>query len=190
MTMSALIPVANGNEEIETVCLIDIARRAGMDVTVASVDQQTITASRGVRIIADTSIEECKGTRYDLIAVPGGTEGARRLSGSQRLAELLERQAGSGRLFGAICAAPALVLEPLGLLEGRRATCHPNLFDSLRRGIAVEERVVVDGNCVTSRGPGTAIEFALTLVEILFSDQKAKELADAMVVRKRSVLVQ
>jgi 4-methyl-5(b-hydroxyethyl)-thiazole monophosphate biosynthesis len=188
--MNALVPIADGTEEIEAVCLIDVLRRAGAEVTVASVDTQTITASRGVRIIADTTIEQCTEARYDVIILPGGTEGARRLSASRPLAELLERQAGSGRLYGGICAAPALVLEPLGLLEGRRATCHPNLFDSLRRAVAVEDRVVVDGNCVTGRGPGTAIELSLVLVEMLFGERKAKELADAMVAAKRTLAAQ
>lgn len=188
MAVQVLIPIADGTEEIEAVCLIDVLRRAGAEVTVASVNHQTITASRGVRMVADAPIEECRDKRYECIAIPGGTEGARRLSASPILAELLERQAGSGRLYGAICAAPALVLEPLGLLRGRRATCHPALFELLRGAEAVEERVVEDGTCVTSRGPGTAIEFALTLVKRLFGESKAKRIGEAMVVARRRAL--
>jgi len=90
-------------------------------------------------------------------------------------------EAEKGRLYGAICASPAVVLEHHGLLTGRRATCHPGFVDQLKERDSVDERVVVDGNCLTSRGPGTAVEFALALVEQLYGKDKREEVAGPMV---------
>jgi 4-methyl-5(b-hydroxyethyl)-thiazole monophosphate biosynthesis len=177
-----LVPIADGIEEIEAVCLIDVLRRAGADVTVASVDGLRVTASRGVRLIADCMVSDCADGTYDLIALPGGMPGAEHLRDSPVLTALLERQRREGRFFAAICASPAVVLQGHGLLEGRRATTHPNFVDRLGSRNGVERRVVVDGNCITSRGPGTALEFALKLVELLFGAAKAEEVEEPMVV--------
>ena len=182
MAKKVLVPIADGTEEIEAVCIIDVLRRAGADVTVASVDGLQITASRGVKIVADCLIYDCLNTDYDLIAIPGGMPGAERLSDSDAVVRLLQGQRRKERLYGAICAAPAVVLEPHGLLEDRQATSHPSFTDRLTNQAAVNSSVVVDGNVVTSRGPGTAIEFALKLVELLFGKEKADEVAEPMVV--------
>jgi len=184
MTKKVLVPIADGSEEIEAVCIIDVLRRAGAEVTVASVGELQITASRGVKLVADTRIAECTDKTYDCIALPGGMPGAEHLRDSEELLGLLKRQADEGRLFAAICAAPVVVLKNHGLLGRRRATGHPDFSDVFENRESVGSRVVVDGNCVTSRGPGTAIEFALTLVELLFSKEKADEVAAPMLVRK------
>jgi len=173
MTKKVLVPIANGTEEIEAVNIIDILRRAEADVTVASVCELQITASRGVNMVADRLIADCANETYDLIALPGGMPGAEHLRDSEVLTQLLKRQAREGRLYAAICAAPVVVLQHHGLLTNRRATCYPSFADSLTNRDAVEQRVVVDGNCITSQGPGTAMEFALKLVELLFGQQKA-----------------
>jgi 4-methyl-5(b-hydroxyethyl)-thiazole monophosphate biosynthesis len=109
--------------------------------------------------------------------------GAQHLHDSKELTQLLERQNQEGKLYAAICAAPAVVLFPHGLLSHRRATCHPGRVKTFENTDteAVNARVVVDGNCITSQGPGTAIEFSLKLVELLFGPEKAKEVADSMV---------
>ena len=182
MLKKILVPIADGSEEIEAVCIIDVLRRAGAEVTVASVDELTITASRGVRIIADARIGECTDETYDCIALPGGMPGAEHLRDSKELTVLLKKQAEAEKLYAAICASPVVVLQHHGLLKGRKATCHPGFSDELENG--VDSRVVVDENCVTSRGPGTAIEFALALVEILFGTKKAREVEDPMLVRR------
>ncbi|MDE1890781.1 MAG: DJ-1/PfpI family protein [Planctomycetota bacterium] len=182
MSKKVLVPIANGTEEIEAVCIIDVLRRAGASVTVASVDTLQVTASRGVKLVADRLIADCVNETYDLIALPGGMPGAEHLRDSKDLEKLLKIQQQKGRFYAAICAAPAVVLQHHGLLGQRRATCHPSFVHQLENTDAAETQVVVDGTCITSRGPGTAIEFALKLVELLYDQQKAKEIAQHMVV--------
>ncbi len=182
MSKKVLVPIANGTEEIEAVCIIDVLRRAGASVTVASVDTLQVTASRGVKLVADRLIANCVNETYDLIALPGGMPGAEHLRNSKDLEKLLKVQQQKGRFYAAICASPVVVLQHHGLLERRRATCHPSFIHQLENTDAIETRVVVDGTCITSRGPGTAIEFALKLVELLYDQQKAKEIAQHMVV--------
>jgi 4-methyl-5(b-hydroxyethyl)-thiazole monophosphate biosynthesis len=181
MAKTAIVAIADGIEEIEAVTVIDVLRRAKVDVTVASVDGPEVTASRGVRLVADRLVGECAGVRYDLVALPGGMPGAEHLRDSAELTDMIRRQAGAGRLYAAICASPAVVLRHHGLLSGRRATCHPAFTDRLENADDAESRVVVDGNCVTGRGPGTALEFALKLVELLCGPEKARDIAEAMV---------
>jgi len=175
-----LVPIADGSEELEAVSIIDVLRRAGAAVTVASVDSLQVTASRGVRIVADCWIDEVAGESFDLIALPGGMPGSEHLRDSAPLLALLKRQQEEGRLLAAICAAPVVVLQHHGLIAGRRATCHPSVAERLENQDAVTERVVVDGNLVTSRGPGTAVEFALALVSLLFGEATARQVGAAM----------
>ncbi len=182
MSKRVLVPIADGSEELEAVSIIDILRRAGARVTVASVGPLQITASRGVRIVADCGIEEVAAESFDLIALPGGMPGCEHLRDSATLVALLKRQQEEGRLLGAICAAPVVVLQHHGLLAGRRATAHPSVAGRLENRAAGEKRVVVDGNLITSRGPGTAVEFALTLASRLFGEARARQVAEAMVV--------
>jgi 4-methyl-5(b-hydroxyethyl)-thiazole monophosphate biosynthesis len=182
MSKKVLVPIADGTEEIEAVCIIDVLRRAGAEVTVASVDDLQVTGSRGVKIVADKLMSECVEETYDLIALPGGIPGAEHLRDSEDLVGLLRRHQQEGRQYGAICAAPAVVLQHHRLLEQRKATCHPSFVQHLENTDLVESRVVVDGNVVTSRGPGTALEFALKLVELLYGQEKAKGVAAPMVV--------
>jgi 4-methyl-5(b-hydroxyethyl)-thiazole monophosphate biosynthesis len=182
MNKKVLVPIADGTEEIEAVCLIDVLRRAETSVIVASVNELQITASRGVKLVADKLIADCVHENYDLVVLPGGMPGAENLRDSKELEEILRRQKEEGRLFGAICASPAVVLQHHGLLSQHKATCHPNFVSRLENTDLVESRVVVDGTCVTSRGPGTALEYALKLVELLYGEDKAKEVAEPMVI--------
>ncbi|PQP35028.1 DJ-1 family protein [Desulfobacteraceae bacterium SEEP-SAG9] len=183
MTKKVLVPIADGTEEIEAVCIIDVLRRAGADVTVASVNSLQVTASRGVKLVADKLISDCTNETYDLIALPGGIPGAEHLRDSAELEQMLREQYESNRLYGGICAAPAVVLQNHGFLKGRQATCHPVFVHQLENTDLVETRVVVDGPCITSRGPGTALEFALKLVEMLFGKEKVEEISQPMMVR-------
>ncbi len=185
MTKKVLVPIANGTEEIEAACIIDTLRRAGAEVTVASVETQNleVVASRGMKLVADARISDCVSQTYDCIALPGGMPGAEHLRDSAPLIEKLREQKQAGRLYGAICASPAVVLQPHGLLAKVRATCFPGMRGKLDPAYASDEPVVVDGPCVTSQGPGTAIAFALKLVELLFGTRKAREVADAMLVQ-------
>lgn len=180
MRKTVLIPIADGTEEIEAIAVVDTLRRAGAEVTIATVGNLQIAASRGVKLVADKLIADCSNETYDLIVLPGGMPGTEHLRDCPELINMLKKQKAGNRLYAAICAAPALVLQQHGLLEGITATCHPSLFDKLQN--KDESRVVVDQNCITSQGPGTAIEFALKLVELLFDRQTAEKIATAMVV--------
>ena len=119
---------------------------------------------------------------FHLVVLPGGIPGAEHLRDSAELIGILTRQREKGRLYGAICASPAVVLAHHGLLEGRQATCHPGFIDRLASRDRVEKRVVVDGNCLTSRGRGTAVEFALALVEGIYGEDKREKMAATMVI--------
>jgi len=180
MSKEVLVPIADGTEEIEAVCIIDTLRRAGAEVTVASVDALEVTASRGVRIVADALIADCASRTYDCIALPGGMPGAEHLRDSSELIAMLKQQKQAGRLYAAICASPAVVLKTHGLLENVKATCYPSMQNDLDPAYISHDRVVVDNNCITSQGPAIAIEFALKLVELLYDPDKAKEVAKAM----------
>jgi protein deglycase len=180
MNKSVLVPIADGTEEIEAVTIIDTLRRGGGIVTVASVCDLQVTASRKVKLVADVLIAECTGKTYDCIALPGGMPGAEHLRDNAVLTELLKQQDKSKRLIAAICAAPAVVLAPHGLLKGHKATCYPSAQDALPDKSAAGKRVVVDGNLITSQGPATALEFALTIVENLFGPERKKQVAEPM----------
>jgi len=185
MNKTALIPIAEGSEEIELVTIVDVLRRAGIEVTVASAnsgDKLQICASRGTHIVADVMLDDCVKKRYDLIAVPGGLPGSEHLAEHPVLDALLRDQAAHNKLFAGICAAPALVLASKGLLLDKTATCHPSFQKSLEaKEVDGAARVVVDGNCITSQGPGTALDFALELVEQLCGLVKREEVSSPMV---------
>ncbi|MBE0536806.1 MAG: DJ-1/PfpI family protein [Phycisphaerae bacterium] len=184
MAKRVLVTIADGIEEIEAVCIIDTLRRAGAQVTVASANGLQVKASRGVKLVADKLIGECAGETFDLIVLPGGMPGAEHLRDSETLGDMLKKQKGAGRMYGAICASPTVVLSHYGLLDDKRATCHPALTDKLVCAEKADERVVADGNCVTSRGPGTAIEFALELVQQLFGADCAEAVAGPMLAER------
>ena len=183
MTARALISLADGVEDIECVTLIDVLRRAEVEVVVASIEgRRMITCARGTRLTADTMLVDVLAQDFDLIVLPGGMPGAQRLAEHEPLAEKVREQAKAGKLFAAICAAPAVALQQYGVLKQRRMTCYPAFSDRLSGCTFVDQPVVVDGNCITSQGPGTAMEFALTLVEQLAGKAKRREVAEAMLV--------
>lgn len=176
-----LVPVANGSEEIEVVTVVDILRRAKVDVVVASVEKSLqILASQGIKLIADKSIDNAAESIYDLIILPGGIAGAERLHKSKVLKKMLKEQGSAGRIYGAICSSPT-VLHRQGLLKGKRATAHPSVASKITNEVVEGARVVIDGKLITSRGLATAIEFALAIVSKLFSHARARSVAEGLV---------
>ena len=161
-----LVPLAEGFEELEAVTIIDILRRAGIDVVVASLAGSPVTGSHGIRLAADTPLGALAEQDFDMIALPGGMPGADHLKKDPRIAEIIRRLHGAGRPVAAICAAP-MVLAAAGVLDGRRATSYPGFLEDAGNTTVVGDAVVIDGGVITSRGPGTALDFALALVEEL-----------------------
>ena len=181
MEKRILVPLAEGFEMVEALSIVDVFRRAGAKVDVVSVEGNLqVVSSHQVIVIADKLIADCVEESYDLIVLPGGLPGVDNLRKSILLKELLQKQNSEGKLYGGICAAPAVVLEHHGLLDGKKATCHPGFVDKLKSKDHVAETVVFDKNCVTSKGAGTSIEFALVLLGILMGEEKKKEVAKGM----------
>ncbi|OUD14281.1 DJ-1 family glyoxalase III [Thioflexithrix psekupsensis] len=166
--ITVLVPLAQGCEEMEAVTIIDILRRAGIDVVTAGLDSRPVKASRGVTLLPDTTLEQVVDRSFDMVVLPGGLGGTEALNSDPRIHKILEKTYRSGRYLAAICAAPK-VLADAGLLEHRHATCYPGVLDSQHYPEVklLPDAVVSDERLVTSRGPGTAIDFALTLVELL-----------------------
>jgi len=165
---SVLVPLAQGCEELEAVTVIDLLRRAGIHVVTAGLDAQPVRASRGVVLVPDVMLDEALQSDYDMVVLPGGLPGADHLGDDARIISLLQEMAAAGKYTAAICAAPR-VLARAGLLDGKRATSYPGALDSSTiPGLEYsEEAVIIDGYVVTSRGPGTAMDFALHLIELL-----------------------
>ena len=173
--------MADGCEEIEGLTVVDIVRRAKMDITMISVNgKREVTSSHGVTFLADAVAEEVDYGALDGIVLPGGMPGTRYLGECRPLTELLLQFFREGRKVAAICAAPS-VLGGLGILEGKKAACYPGFEDKLKGAEVVFDQVVRDGNVTTSRGMGTAIPFALDLVSQLVSEEKAQELKTGII---------
>lgn len=179
---TVLVPLADGCEELEAVTIVDILRRAGIDVVTAGLDDQLVRASRGVRIMPDTNLDEALTRDYDMVVLPGGLPGADNLDEDPRVKELLKKMANSERFTAAICAAPK-VLANAGLLRGKKATAYPGSLDSVNHQaqLVSGDAVVRDGKVITSRGPGTAMDFALALIEALTGKAKRDEVERALV---------
>jgi 4-methyl-5(b-hydroxyethyl)-thiazole monophosphate biosynthesis len=163
-----LVPLAAGCEELEAVTLIDVLRRAGIEVVAAGLQPGIVKASRGTLLMPDCTLDEALRENFDMIALPGGMPGMTHLKDDPRIISLLQKMAREGKYTCAICAAPAVLAEA-GLLKGRKATSYPGFVDrmNLPDTIFSHDPVVRDGTVITSRGPGTAMDFALELVEIL-----------------------
>ncbi len=178
---TVLIPIADSVEDIETVTIIDVLRRAQCEVTVASIyERKQITAARGTRIEADQLLSDCVDMNWDLIVLPGGMPGAENLSNHSPLINMLTNQMHSEKFYAAICASPAVAFAPHGLLEGKRATCYPSMQSKLPDRTSADQSTVIDGNCITSQSPATAMEFSLVLVELLTNKQTRKQLEQAL----------
>ena len=174
-----LVPLAQGCEELEAVTIIDILRRAGIEVVSAGLDAQPVRASRGTLLIPDTTLEAALKQTFDMIVLPGGQPGSNNLKADAGLIKLLQSMAQQGKYVAAICAAPA-VLAIAGLLDGKRATSFPFALDAFPSVQQQQKGVVEDGKLITSRGPGTAMDFALVLVERLLGKVKRDEVEAAL----------
>jgi protein deglycase len=177
-----LVPLAQGCEELEAITITDLLVRAGVSVTTCGLDDKPVKASRGTTIIPDTSIDKVMDQHYDLIVLPGGLPGADHLRDNQALQTLLKKQAHDDRYLAAICAAPKALAEA-GVLEGKTATSYPGVLEALdNKNISISHNAVeIDGKVVTSRGPGTAMDFALTLIELLEGKHKRDEVNQQLV---------
>lgn len=169
-----LVPLAQGCEEIEAVTVIDILRRAGITVTSAGLDDQPVRASRGTVLIPDCTLESALEHEYDMVVLPGGQPGTDNLMGDARILALLQKMSQQGRYISAICAAPS-VLAKAGLLDDKQATSFPGSLDAFPRVKQQTNTVVEDGKIITSRGPGTAMDFALMLAERLAGKSRRQE---------------
>jgi len=179
---NVLVPLAQGCEELEAITIIDLLRRAGINVVTAGLDTQAVTASRGTVIIPDTDLDTALQVDYDMVVLPGGLPGADHLDNDERIKNILIKMAHAEKFIAAICAAPK-VLANAGLLNNKKATSYPGFLDDLNLETTEisNDAVITDGKVITSRGPGTAMDFALTLIESLEGKEKRDEVEKGLV---------
>lgn len=186
MTMRAkqsYIFLAPGVEEIEAMATIDALRRADIPVVAVAVDTTLlIKGATGQTVLADSLLSDIDTGDADWLIVPGGVPGAPNLHASKAVSDMLLAHFAKGGRIASICAGPAVVLAPLGILKGKKATCYPGLGDKIEAGggTYVEEPVVVDGNIITSEGPGTTLKFAKAIISATAGQQKADETMASM----------
>ncbi len=173
--MNVVVLLAPGFEEIETVTIVDVLRRAGITTVLAGIASSPIPGGHGIKMMSDASIDEVG--EYDAVVLPGGNPGYLNLERDQRVLKLIKEAYGSGKYIGAICAAPH-VLGEADIMEGVTATCYPGI--EVKGARHVDQRVVKHEKIITSQGPGTALDFALSLVELLTTEQNAQEVRRAL----------
>lgn len=178
-----VVLIADGSEEVEAITPIDFLRRAGIEVVVAGVGSVDVTGGHAIRITADIPADDAP-TDVDAVIVPGGMPGAENIAGSEAATSLIRSLFDRGKLVAAICAAPAVVLAPNGILDGKRFTCFPGYEERVTTGTFTTERVVRDGAVITSRGAGTAAEFAVEVIRFLLGDAAADEVRDRTLVKR------
>jgi 4-methyl-5(b-hydroxyethyl)-thiazole monophosphate biosynthesis len=187
MDKKALIFLADGFEEVEAVTPVDYLRRANIKVIMAAIGKDTaVMGSHGINFTADTTLEtmekqgELNPDGWDCVIIPGGMLGSKNLAACAGVGSFLKKISGKGKMIAAICAAPAVVLAPLGLLEGKRFTCYPGMEEGLTSGYWTEDKVVIDGALITSRAAGTVAEFAFALIRILAGGDQEERLRAAL----------
>ncbi|TGK05619.1 DJ-1/PfpI family protein [Leptospira langatensis] len=168
-----LVPFANGMEEMEAVIIVDVLRRAGIEVVSASLEEGTVTASRGVRLVADSLLSQVNPSEFDMILLPGGNLGTKNLNASERISSILKKFKKEDRWIGAICAAPNVLVTHSILEKDQRFTAFPGSVPEQKNYTG--ERLVLSEKILTSIGPGSAFEFALKVVELLVGSEKRKE---------------
>jgi len=173
--MRVLVPLVDGFEEIEFSTIVDILRRAELEVTTAGLKEGAIDGAHGIKVIPDTLIDRVSAGDFDVIVLPGGYPGFVNLGKDERVLELVREMHGKNKHVAAICGAPS-VLSKAGILEGRKSTIHPAVKDMLSGAKHVDKRVVVDGKIITSQGPGTAMEFSMKLVEVLVGKPRVAQI--------------
>jgi len=182
-----LVMIAHGSEEMEAVTIIDILRRAGLSVIVGG-DNEIVTCSRGIRIIPDMQLEQIsENDTFEMIVIPGGNDGVLNLISDPNTERILNMHLDRNGFIAAICAAPSLLAEFNLLPDDIALTSHPSVNHLLNEYTYLEESVVIDRNFITSRGAGTAIEFSLSLVEILVDSEKAERIAKDILFNNNSI---
>jgi 4-methyl-5(b-hydroxyethyl)-thiazole monophosphate biosynthesis len=172
--MRIMVLLAEGFEEVEFVTIVDILRRAGVEVTVVGLEAGTVDGSHGIKVMPDALVDSVTAERFDGVVLPGGYPGFVNLGEDDRVLKLVREMSERGKYLTAICGAPS-VLSRAGVIEGKRVTIHPGVRDLLVTGSYVDQRVVIDGRVVTSQGPGTAMEFSLKLVELFAGRAKMEK---------------
>ena len=187
MSKKVIVFLANGFEEVEAITPIDYLRRAGIEVCVTAIGpDRTVTGSHGIPLLADTNLPElvrqgkAGAVAWDGVLLPGGQPGASNLAASREVGALLREFAVAGKLVCAICASPAVVLSPLGLLKDCRFTCFPGMEKEVSDGRWSEDPVVIHENIITSRAPGTAAAWAVRIIGKLLDEGTAKKIASAV----------
>ena len=178
MKKQIIIILANGHEEVESITQIDLLRRMGINVIIAGLGGKEIVGAHDVRITTDITVDQIPA-QFDGVILPGGYPGTTNLAESERVTSIIQDAYHKGLLTGAICAAP-FVLDRAGVLEGKKFTCYPGVEKKIKSGQFVEEPVVQDGNIITSRGVGTAIPFALKIIEYLLDEIQAQSIATSI----------
>lgn len=175
--MNALVPLAEGFEEIEAMTVVDVLRRAGIKVTTAGLPGTIVEGSRNVKVLADTKLEDVVEKDYDAVILVGGSPGYTNLSKSQKVKKIIGELHRDGKLVAAICGAPTVLAEA-GILTNVKATCYPGLEKYIPK--PRNERLLVEGNVITSQGPATAMEFSLKLVEHLAGKETMKNVKEQL----------
>lgn len=179
--------LANGFEEIEALTVVDLIRRAGIDLkTVSITNDKSVKGRSDITVMADITIDEVNWQSGKILVLPGGMPGTKNLGDTKVLMEHVDMivKTDSDKYVAAICAAPALLLGARGLLEGKNATCYPGMESHFINANALTDSVVVDGNIITSRGLGTAVDFSLAIIEKLLGKAKADEIAKSVVYKR------
>ena len=176
------VHLATGFEEIEAITIIDILRRAGLNVIIVSVtDDPVVKGAHHIPVTTDKLFADVDYESVDMIILPGGTEGAENLDRHEGLKSMIMNFHNTGKPIGAICAAP-MILGHLGLLEGKKAVCYPGYEKELKGALTGNASAVVDGKLVTGRGIGAALNFSLEIVKMLINKEKADKLAEGTLV--------
>ena len=178
---NVLVPLAQGCEELEAVTIIDLLRRAEVNVITASLDEKPIIASRGTKLLADTVLDKVMDQDFDMVVLPGGLPGADHFNADDRIHKILKRTFDNNKYVAAICAAPK-VLASAGLLNNKKVTAYPGVLEALANNTfeITSSAVQKDGKILTSRGPGTAMDFALEIISTLLSDEKRNQVEAAL----------
>ncbi len=178
---SVLVPLAEGFEEIEAVSIVDVLRRAGVEVRLAYLFKQEVTGANGITIVADNSINDVRSEEFDMIVLPGGIPGAEHLRDDDRVQKLIKEFEEQNKNIAAICAAP-IALERAGVLKDK-FTCYPPYEEQIKSSTFSEDRVVKSKNVITSRGPGTALCFALEIVKTLVGEETYNQLKEGLLAK-------
>jgi 4-methyl-5(b-hydroxyethyl)-thiazole monophosphate biosynthesis len=179
---TVLLLLAEGFEEVEAIAVVDVLRRAEIQVTMAGLQEGPIKSARGVRILPDATLDEINPDLFDMVVLPGGMPGTDNLAADQRVRKILTAMVEKQKYAAAICAAP-YVLSEAGILKSKRVTSYPSFQPRLQaKEVTSDEKVVVDGNVVTSQGAGTALNFALKIVELFKGTSKSEEIRKAMLI--------